>query len=344
MPVTGTTAGNPGGCTDSPSLPGAKNPTAPPVTCVNQHVIVPRVPTEPSTGVPVLSRTHAYEIRGEQKATIRHTMRDVNGNAVDLSNCLCDDDGGSLSATSSLSAGDCTCPYDIVFRLSEYLSGGGKQYTAEITDAANGVVEVTLLPEDTCRPGIYFGEFALVECDEDLSDNPTGDTTVLFSNQMYVHIGRNLWNNGLNYTGPNGPPSIAEIRLHLRDSDPAESFLLDNLAFSDEEIIAATHLPVQYWNEIPPPVGVYNTATFPFRYHWLMAIAGYLFLTAAEQMRRNNLRYSASGVNIDDQDKEPNYEAAAQRRIMEFKDFVRRKKVEINVSNAYRGVSSPYGW
>lgn len=344
MPVTATNTGNGGGCTDNPALPGANNPAPLPVTCMNQHVIVARTPTEPTTGSPVLRRTHAIDIRGEQKATITHTMRDVNGNAVDLRNCVCVPEGGSLSSLSSMSAGDCECPYKIVFRLSEYLSGGGKEYAAEITDAENGVVQVELLPEDTSCAGIYFGEFALVECDSDLSDNETGDTTVLFSNHMYVHIGRNLWNNRMSCTGPLGPPSIAEVRLHLRDTDPSESFLLDNLAFSDEEIMQAIVLPVQYWNEVPPPLGIHTTTSFPYRYHWLMAIAGYLFLTAAEQMRRNNLKYSASGVNIDDQNKEPNYEAAAQRRLQEFRAFVRAKKVAINVQGGFAELGSPYGW
>lgn len=339
MPITATPAGNPGECTDYPVLPGAKNPAPLPVSCMNQHILCPRTPTEPTTGAVVLTRTHAVNVPGEQKASIDHIMRDANGQAVDLSDCLCEGDGGSLSSTSSESAGDCPCTYDMVFRLAEYLSGGGKEYPVEVVDAKAGHVRVNLEACDTSVPGVYFGEFALVACPADEAQ----DSTVIFSNHMYVFIGRNLWNNRMNCTGPAGPPSISEIRMHLRDTEPSESFLLDNLAFSDEEIMQAIYLPVQYWNEIPPPIGTHTTANFPYRYHWLMAIAGYLFLTAAEQMRRNNLRYSASGVNIDDQNKEPNYEQAAQRRLDEFREFVKRKKAEINLSNAYGGIGSPYG-
>ena len=356
MPVIATPAGNPGGCTDQPVLPGAKNPAPLPVSCMNQHILCPRTPTEPTTGKAVLTRTHAVEVKGEQKASIDHIMRDVNGNAVDLRTCLCVEEEGSesssvsadsasASSSSSESAGECdACEYKMVFRLAEYLTGGGCEFPVEVVDAAAGHVRVNLEPKDTCNPGVYFGEFALVECatKEQIEAAPTGDTTVLFSNHMYVYIGRNLWNNRMNHTGPQGPPSISEVRLHLRDTSPDESFLLDNLAFSDEEITQAMCLPVQYWNEIPPPIGTHTTQNFPYRYHWLMAIAGYLFLTAAEQMRRNNLRYSASGVNIDDQNKEPNYEQAAARRIQEFKDFVTRKKAQINLEGAYGGIGSTY--
>ena len=103
-------------------------------------------------------------------------------------------------------------------------------------------------------------------------------------------------------------------------------------------------LPVQYWNEIPPPIGTHTTASFPYRYHWLMATAGYLFLAAAEQHRRNNLSYSASGVQVNDQDKEPNFEQAAHRRIQEYKEFVRRKKAEINLECAWGGLGSTYSY
>jgi len=342
MPVTATPIADnaPGICTNEPVLPGGRAPAPLPVTCLNQHIIVPRIPADAGTGKTILTRTMAIEIRGEQFATIQYVMRDRNGNPVDLTHCLCMPDG-SLSASASLSVGDCPCQYKLVFRLNEYLTGGrGKEFNVRAVTPAAGEVEVDLQPEDTRLPGIYFGEFAMIECHD---GEDTCDSTVIFSNRVYVHIGRNLWNNRMNCGAPAGPPSISEVRLHLRDTRPEESYLLDNVAFSDEEIAQATILPVEYWNEVPPPIGIYTTATFPYRYHWLMAIAGYLFLIVAEQQRRNNLAYSAGGVQVNDQNREPNYEQAAQRRITEFKDFVRAKKVSINVSQAMGSVGSSYG-
>lgn len=361
MPVlaTPTAAQTGSNCSDAPVLPGGRQPAPLPVTCLNQHIIVPRTPMEPTHGKPILTRTFAINIPGEQKATIEYVMRDVNGNPVDLSGCLCvpsDSSSQSLeagffgeapsssSSNSSSQGSVCACPYKLVFRLCEYLSGGsGKHYPVRlIDDGTAGKVAVDLSPDDTKYPGIYFGEFAMIECDLDLCDNPTGDSTVIFSNKIYVSIGRNLWNNRMSCHQAAGPPSITEIRMHLRDTDPSESFLLDNLAFSDEEIMLATYLPVQYWNEIPPPIEMHNTATFPYRYHWLMGIAGQLFLMAAEQQRRNNLTYAAGGVQVNDQNREPNYEAAAQRRLDEYKKFVRNKKYSINLGLAYGEVLSEY--
>lgn len=312
-----------------------------PASCLNQRVIVPRTPTDPATGTAILTRTFSVEIPGEREAVINYVMRDPSGAPVDLRACLCPN-GASESSSLSQSQGDnddACCPYKLVFRLNEYLSGGtGCEFPVTAIDPANGTVAVTLTSKDTQRPGVYFGEFAMVEC-YDAGQEPV----VIFSNRLYVIIGRNLWNNRMSCVAAMGPPSISEIRLHLRDTDPSESYLLDNLAFSDEEIAQALWLPVQYWNEIPPPIGTYTTANFPFRYHWLMATAGYLFLTAAEQQRRNHLNYAAGGVQVNDQDKEPNYEQAAKRRLDEYKDFVRRKKAEINLNSAYGELGSRYG-
>lgn len=350
MPVTATpTAVQTGGCTDAPTLPGAANPNPLPVSCQGQHIIMPVTPRDATTGKVILTRTFAVEIKGQQKATIEYVMRDRNGIAVDLRHCLCQADGSSESLSVNSSDSECPCPYKMVFRLCEYLSGGGCEFDVRLVDPENGKVAVDLNPEDTKHPGVFFGEFALIECDADVSDNPTSDSTVVFSNKIYVIVGRNLWNNRMSCASPAGPPSISEVRLHLRDTHSDESYLLDNVAFSDEEIAQATYLPVQYWNEIPPPIGTYTTISFPYRYHWLVAISGYLFLTVAEQQRRNNLTYSAGGVQVNDQNREPNYEQAAQRRLDEWRDFVKRKKAEINLSEAWgelgsRYNSNRYGW
>lgn len=342
MPVNATPTGTLDGCT-ADGAPQSTLPESAPVSCVGQHILVPREPTEPTTGTQILSRMRAVEIPGRQKAVIEHTMRDSSGVPVDLSNCLCEEGSLSISAASAESASAaCPCPWKLVFRLNEYLSGGsGVEYPVTVVDAATGKVQVEIAEADTSVPGVYFGQFALVEC----TDDPDDQDIVLFSNHIYVNIGRSLWNNASGAAGPSGPPTIAEIRMHLRDTDPSESFLLDNLAFSDEEIMQAIWLPVQYWNEIPPPIPpLYTTASFPYRYHWLIGVTGYLFMMVAEQYRRNNLQYNAGGVAVNDQAKAPDYDKAADRRIGEFQNFVRRKKAQLNLESAFGEVGSPYGY
>ena len=371
MPVNGTPAGNPGNCNNQ--VPGTKvvpvSSPALPETCMNQHVIVSEDPRDSGTGKPVLTRIRAYKVPGAQKACLRHTMVDVNGAAVNLCVCLgidCPDtsttgsttcDTGSSSSSSSSqpssssssssestpsssSSSEACDTYKIVFRMGEYLTMCHTEYEVTVIDAANGIVEVCFCPDDLNCPGIYFGEFALIDCSPECEDQD--DSVVIFSNRVYVHVGLNLWTARASGVSAAGPPSIAEVRLALRDSSPEESYLLDNVAFSDEEIMWAIIRPVQYWNEQPPPIGTHTTNSFPYRYHWLTAIAGELFLIVAEQQRRNNLQYAAAGVSLNDQDKELNYEKAGQLRLQRYYEFVKRKKAEINLSNAYGGLGSTY--
>lgn len=306
------------------------------VDCRDQFVLVPQ--DSKSRGQSVLTRTKAIKIKGGQKATIEWVMRDNNGNPVNLSGCECQDESSSASVLSDSSV-SVECKYNLKFCLKEYLSlnryGCADSLCAlpvTVVNEAEGLVRVEVPKEYTKIPGIYFGEFAVVGLDED------GKEYVLFSNTLYVNIEGSGWSARRRHR----PPTIAEIRLHLRDSSPSESYLLDNLKFDDAEISAALVRPIQQWNEMPPPVGVYTTSNFPFPYHWMEAAIGNLFLMAAEQFRANNLTYSAAGVQVDDQNKEPNYEAAAQRRLANWMQWMKLKKAEQNLAQGFGQLRSAY--
>ena len=327
-------------CCDAPVAPTLLTS----VSCIDQHVLA--APLSTVNNQPVLSRMRAVNVRGGSQATIEWTMQDQSGNPVDLSPCVeaCDvDESDSSGDSDSSSASEvvCTEAFEVKFRIREHLSVGCQpspeqtQYIAEVVDAAEGTVRVTLPRGATSVPGVYFAEFAVVGTDTE------GCEYVHFSNIFYVYIDRAMWSasSGLGQ----GPPSLAEIRLHLRDSGGQENFLLDNLKFDDAEIALAIARPVQYWNEIPPPLNnALTTQNFPFRFHWLEGICANLFWMVAEQYRANNLQYSAAGVSVNDQDKEPQYEKAAERRWANFKEFVRRKKASINLEGAYGGIGSSY--
>jgi hypothetical protein len=210
--------------------------------------------------------------------------------------------------------------------------------TATIGDADAGEVSVVLTPDQTRYPGVYMGQYSLVQ----LATVEGEDDIVLLSNMFYVIIGRNM-SRADGTSQVTGPPTVAEVRLFLRDTSPAESFLLDGVKFADEEIAYSIQLPVMYWNEIPPPLNpIYSTLNFPYRYHWLIAITGHLFMIAAEQNRANNLQYTAGGTAVNDQNKELPYEAAADRRLQEWRSFVMRKKAAINMDLGWGTLGSGY--
>lgn len=294
-------------------------PVLTPVTCAGQNVL--SATTSTVNGQPVVGRMRAISITQGQCATIEWQMHDQDGVPV------------SLSACNAL-------PFKVVLRLKEQLSLGNVnpalQVDGTIDDASKGAVKAVLTGGMVDTPGIYYAEFALINVPAQTQNQPC----VVFSNTFHLIVNRSTFNME---TQPGGAPSIAEVRLHLRDSSPAESFLLDRLMFDDAEIALAITRPVQYWNEVPPPLDrLYNTQNFPFRYHWLEGICANLFLMVAEQYRRNQFNYSAGGLNVDDQNKEGSYERAGQTRWQAYREWVRGTKASINLEGCWGEVSSNY--
>jgi hypothetical protein len=282
----------------------------------------------------VLARMRSVRGRAGQTITIVWTITDNKGYAIDLRECGFPDASESSFSSSSSSSAAATPRF--LFRIREHLSLGFQpeplqtQFDVYLENAENGRVRIELPAAATGLPGVYYGEVAVVDA----------EGLILFTNVFYVVIERGQFG-AARHTG--GPPAIAELKLHLRDSSPEESLLLDNIKFDDAEIALAIGRPIDYWNEIPPPLNQRaTTQNFPFRFHWMDAIVANLFWMLEEQFRANNLTYSAAGVQVNDQDKEPNYARAAERRWANWVDFVRRKKASINLESAYGGIGSSY--
>jgi hypothetical protein len=296
----------------------------PAVSAAGQNLI--SAPVSTVNGQPLLNRMRAITITQGQCATINWQLHDRDGKPVDLT---------PVGFNEETSANN---PYAVVLRLNEQLAlGNGPapvELVANVVEPETGRIEVPLTAAHVALPGIYYAEAALVT----VNANPAVKPCVIFSNTFSLIISRSTFGEGT----AGGPPSMAEIRLHLRDSSPSESFLLDRLMFDDAEIALAIQRPVQYWNEIPPPIGEFTTQNFPFRYHWLEGICANLFFMVAEGFRRNQLSYSAAGLSLDDQNKEPNYERAGQMRWDAYRQWVRAKKAQINLEGGYGEVGSLY--
>lgn len=123
-----------------------------------------------------------------------------------------------------------------------------------------------------------------------------------------------------------------DIRIWLRDSDPAANVLLDDFEFSPEEIRTAQTLTVDYWNETPPAISGYDYVDFPYRFALLRGTSANLLFMAAHRYRRNELQYSAGGLSVDSENKYQQYDAAGSRLWEEYKQWVRMKKREINAN------------
>ena len=126
-----------------------------------------------------------------------------------------------------------------------------------------------------------------------------------------------------------------EIRIWMRDTDPEANTLLLDFEFTQEEIRAAQTLAVDKWNETPPQVGKHTVTSFPWRWSFLQQVTSNLLRIAAHRYRRNNLTYNIPGGSVNDQDKAAEYDAAADKLSAEFKEFMTKKKIEINMEQGW---------
>lgn len=131
------------------------------------------------------------------------------------------------------------------------------------------------------------------------------------------------------------PLTMYEIRLAIRDVCPEMNFLIDTVEFKCEEIAWALRRPIDYWNEVPPPLAQFTPMNFPYRYHWMEATIAELLKLVATWMRRNDLDYQAAGLTVGDTKKWPDYMRMGQERWQKWEGFVKQKKIEMNLEGAY---------
>lgn len=276
-------------------------------------------------GAPLPERQLALRAGGGLAATVAWAMVDADGLPVDLTNLVAPLPGGGSAVPARL-------------RLRDSVAGGGGtlySFAAVAVSPPAGTLSAPLDVASLPGPGVYDAEFAVMA-----SADPA-ETRVAFSNRLSLIVDRSLFGPDM---GVAGPPTMAEIRLHMRDSSPGENRLLDTRMFDDAEVAACITRVVDYWNEVPPPLlRRYGTSDFPHRFLWLVGIRAGLYAMAADWYRRNHLAYQAGGVQVDDLAKADEYDRKADQGWAECKEMVKNRKVSDNIEEGYGGISSAYG-
>ena len=260
----------------------------------------------------------------------------VSGQPIDLRIYGIPAGSSSSSSSSSLSSSFCGSPtLDESGKPKHGVEIVGKSLTSDVLfafsmmatvasedDAALGLVAIPYNPTDTKTAGVFAAMAIVWE---------HGIQRVHFP--FYFDISPNLYE-----YNPSGPLHFSEVRMAMRDVHPSENFLLDPVEYKPDEFMWAMRRPIDYWNEVPPPVCVYDPTTFPFRYHWVEAVIGELLKMAAIWLRRNDLDYSAAGLTVADTRKWPEYERMSVEHMARWQGFVRQKKIELNISGAFNSM------
>lgn len=297
-------------------------------------VIEPGIPVK--DGCPVLRRVKAFVSQEGVHATLRYTFRHPKtGLPIDFTTAFVTAVSESVGVTS-----ESLEPVDedtVLVKFREFTGVKTSQdqcYTVEgtIVDPEQGIVDCKIPTAVYAQSGIYTAGWGYVH-----------EGKLKVTQNTILSVERSLF--GFDFgSGPRteGPPTLGEIRMHMMD-DGLENSLLADVEFDDEQILLALVKPIQYFNETNPPLGIrFDTRNFPWKAHWVDAVKGYLLEIAAMNYRRNHLKITAGGKTLDDLDKETEYLREARQLIAEWKDFVLRKKVEINMAQCVGSIGSTY--
>lgn len=256
----------------------------------------------------------------EQYKKVDITIRDEQGQPVDLTQFIEDTVGGSSSLA----------PLEVKLAASHTFAEDNVAFTidGEIIDVSTGQVRFIFDQTNTKVPGIFV-----------LSIGVFYQGILRYQQIFYLEI------TPTNFAAGGGPLTIPEVRMDLMDTCPEANYLLDELEFTDAEIIHAMRKAVDAFNELPPPIGVFTYDTFPYRYNWLKGTVGFLLQMVAHRYRRNKLTYSASGITVADQEKFVEYERMGKLLEQEYMDWAQRTKVSLNIRLGYQSIGpSPYGY
>lgn len=252
-------------------------------------------------------------------AVLEWTLRDDAGNPADLSAYL----QGSASSSSSTADGAVTLL--LIECLSLSTSAVPLSVAGAAVTPADGVVRATLPAAATRLPGVYDLEWRVTDAAGDL---------------VHVTQGSMIVDRGLAGDGK-GPPTVAELRLHLRDSGAEDNYLLDTIEFDLAEVAACIERPVRLWNETLEFVGPrYTTQNYPYRSQWLDATIGYLHMLAAHNYDRNLQEYQAGGTAMRDKAKGNLYLQKSQLLLGAYGNWVKQRKGQLNMEAAFGSTAS----
>lgn len=166
----------------------------------------------------------------------------------------------------------------------------------------------------------------------------------LVENLLTRGLGTLVNNRGVTVTanGNIGYLTDLDIRLYMRDNDPANNTLLDDFEYTPEELRTAMTHVVDRWNDTPPLMEGYSYTidSFPFRSALLKGTCANLLFMAAMRFRRNSLQYSVPGGTVADQEKFAQYDDAGQRMWVEYLQWLQHAKRAVNMEQGFAIVDS----
>ena len=264
----------------------------------------------------------------------------VTGMTTSLTVQLTQDYAGEIPA-------DLSSITKVEFRARPSMVSYDREIKVDCAYTPDGKVTVNLTPKELdFNNGVWYAEFLTYQDVTEEKDDGEGNITTKVVDTLLVGNYRSYLCIRKGMTGStNGPNTITamDVRLAVMDTSIEANQLLDDLEFSDIMIYHAIERSIDEWNETPPTLEHrFDATNFPWKEHLIKGAVGYLMQEVAYRYNRNRMQYSASGLQLDSNDKGPAYIAMAQAARIEWKNFVAAKKTELNMQECFGTFSLPY--
>jgi len=215
-------------------------------------------------------------------------------------------------------------PHVVYQRLGCTSAGKSKGDLIFPTPGKDGNLCMTVPSAISNCPGIYRAGIVLT----DKAGN------VAFYTEFLLSVEPSLLANSC---GCNGPLTISQVRMKLRDF-AGENDAWDAIEFSDAEIINAMTLPINHFNGTTPLGVTFDTCSWPqiWQSRWLDATVAQLMLTAAYNYMRNarNIQ-TAGGVTEDRNQRWKAYMSLSQGVWQEFQLWAKATKATMNWNGGF---------
>ena len=203
-------------------------------------------------------------------------------------------------------------------------------FTKQCQIKTDGFVQLQLGPEQIDnKPGIHY---SLINCFDQQSK-------LIKTFKCILQVQRGFYGCSVDLD----PLSVNYVRTAIYDTCAAHNVLLDDLQFSDFQIIYCMQRAVDSWNDMPP--SLYDKMTisnFPYKAKLCTGTMAYLFTTAAYRYIRNQMRHSNAGLTYDDQAKGQSYIQLGQMNKQQWDSWTNNKKTQLNMNQCMGTISDIY--
>lgn len=205
-----------------------------------------------------------------------------------------------------------------------------KLFQVQCQIQTDGYIRLQLGPKQVNnRPGIHY---AIIQCYD-------REQCVIKVFKCVLQIQAGFSGN----SSSNKPITISQVRTAIYDTCAQQNVLLDDLQFSDIQIVYSIQRAIDDWNDMSP--ALFDSMTicnFPYRSKLCVGAIGHLFTMASFRYLRNAMRHSNAGLTYDDQDKGQLYMQIAQANKAQWTSWVQTKKTQLNMQQCMGTISDAY--